>query len=210
MERVFQWLATAPILHRAGLLLALVGGMGGYYWFVPLAEANKAIEDSKKDLELSMLSVDAQRRKLKQTQKAKQEMKAIRKKGRELNKRIPTSVDMSELVGELDQMADDIRINEILPMEDDTESYDSVVIKPIVFKLEGRFHSICRFLYKMFQMGRLMDVGDITMHLKGARGKKQSATPDKKNLLKVEFTARIYYAPQSGIPVSASPKKKKH
>ncbi len=209
MERVFQWLATAPILHRAGLLIALVGGMAAYYWFFPLAQTKSEIEESKKNVELSMLSVDSQRRKLQQTQKATAELKEMDKKSKELDKRIPGAVDMSELVGELDQMADDIRINAIQPMDDDTDSYDAVVIKPIVFKIEGRFHSICRFLYKMFQMGRLMDVGDITMaHVKRS-GRGKSEDSEKKNLLAAEFTARIYYSPQAGTIAAIRAAKKR-
>ncbi|MBU1240348.1 type 4a pilus biogenesis protein PilO [Myxococcota bacterium] len=209
MERLFQWLATAPILHRAGLLLGLVGGIASYYWFFPLAKANRDIEESKKSVEISMLSVEAQRRKLQQTEKAKMELKDMDKKSKELDKRIPGSVDMSELVGELDQMADDIRINSIVPMDDDTDSYDSVVIKPIVFKIEGRFHSICRFLYKMFQMGRLMDVGDITMAFNQVAVKAKVQDVEKKNILAAEFTARIYYAPTSSTIAALKAAKKK-
>jgi Tfp pilus assembly protein PilO len=211
MERVYQWMATAPLLHKAGIVVALMGGIASYYYFFPLAEATKIIEESKNKIEYSRNSLDSQRRKLQQTKKAKDELKDIDKKSAELDKRIPGSVDMSELVGELDLMADDIRINQIIPMENDSSSYDSVVIKPIVFKLQGRYHSLCRFMYKMFQMGRLMDIGDISLISKTTQKTGiNSGNKSNNNILAAEFTTRIYFSPHSAsivIPKKGSSAK---
>jgi Tfp pilus assembly protein PilO len=166
--------------------------------------AKDEIEKSKKKAEYGVYAIQEAQRNLENAKKSQAEMDEMSLKGEELTKRIPVSVDLSELVGELDQMADDIRISSIIPQEDDSTSFDSVVVRPIKFILQGRFHSICRFLYKMFQMNRLMDVGDVVMKMRAAT---PGATAER-NLLEAEFTARIYYSP-SFIPARPATDKKK-
>ena len=195
MERIYHWMATAPVLHKLFLTLLVSGSMGAYYYLYPYKAATDSIEKSAKKVQYGEHAIREAKRNLENARKSKQEMDDMELKSSELVRRIPVSVDLSELVGELDQMADDVRISSIIPQDDDTESFDSVVVRPIKFVVHGRFHSICRFLYKMFQMNRLMDVGDVIMKLR-------STTSDKnqdRNVLEAGFTARIYYSP-SFIP----------
>ena len=194
MDNLYQKISAVPDPQKYGLVGAIVLGIFAYYYFTIYSEAKAKVENAKKSAKMAAYSLDAQRRKLRETRKAKEELKEIENKSTDLDKRIPSSVDMSELVGELDQMADDMRILEIKPLDDDTSSYDSVVIKPISFKLQGRFHSLCRFLYKMFQMNRLMDVGDIVLKLAPVAAKDKRGSGPQHELV-ADFVARIYYSP---------------
>jgi len=204
MERIYNWMAKAPFAHKFLLTIFVSGCMVAYYFLNPYTVAKDDIEKSRKSAEYGVYAIGEAQRNLENAKKSKAEMDEMEQMSSELTKRIPVSVDLSELVGELDQMADDIRISSIIPQQDDTESFDSVVVRPIKFIVQGRFHSICRFLYKMFQMNRLMDVGDVIMKLKATTGQN---TTDK-NVLEAEFTARIYYSP-SFIPASAANAKDK-
>ncbi|PKN45798.1 MAG: hypothetical protein CVU59_07995 [Deltaproteobacteria bacterium HGW-Deltaproteobacteria-17] len=196
MERIYNWMAKAPFTHKFLLTIFVSGAIVAYYYMNIYAIAKNDIEKSRKNAEYGEYAIQEAQRNLVNAKKAKEEMDEMEQKSSELTKRIPVSVDLSELVGELDQMADDIRISSIIPQEDDTESFDSVVVRPIKLIVQGRFHSICRFLYKMFQMNRLMDVGDVVMKLRS----NPQGSPDK-HLLEAEFTARIYYSP-SFIPAT--------
>jgi len=204
MERIYHWLAKAPFTHKFFLTIFVSGAMVAYYFMNTYTMAKDEIEKSKKKAEYGVYAIQEAQRNLENAKKSQAEMDEMSFKGEELTKRIPVSVDLSELVGELDQMADDIRISSIIPQEDDSTSFDSVVVRPIKFILQGRFHSICRFLYKMFQMNRLMDVGDVVMKMRAAT---PGATAER-NLLEAEFTARIYYSP-SFIPARPATDKKK-
>ncbi|MBU1242269.1 type 4a pilus biogenesis protein PilO [Myxococcota bacterium] len=196
MERIYNWMAKAPFTHKFFLTIFVSGAAMAYYYLNTYAAAKDEIEKSRKKADYGEYAIQEAHRNLANAKKAKAEMDDMEQKSSELTKRIPVSVDLSELVGELDQMADDIRISSIIPQEDDTDSFDSVVVRPIKLIVQGRFHSICRFLYKMFQMNRLMDVGDVVMKLRAS----PQGSPDK-NLLEAEFTARIYYSP-SFIPAT--------
>ncbi len=204
MERIYHWLAKAPFTHKFLLTVFVSGAMVAYYFLNPYTVAKDDIEKSRKQAEYGEYAIAEAQRNLENAKKAKAELDEMELKSEELTKRIPVSVDLSELVGELDQMADDIRISSIIPQEDDTDSFDAVVVRPIKLIVQGRFHSICRFLYKMFQMNRLMDVGDVVMRM---RATTQGNTADR-NLLEAEFTARIYYSP-SFIPAKPAVDKKK-
>jgi Tfp pilus assembly protein PilO len=204
MERIYSWLAKAPFTHKFLLTVFVSGAMVAYYFMNTYTVAKTEIEESRKKAEYGVYAIQEAQRNLENAKKSQAEMDEMAFKGEELTKRIPVSVDLSELVGELDQMADDIRISSIIPQEDDATSFDSVVVRPIKFILQGRFHSICRFLYKMFQMNRLMDVGDVVMRLRAAP---QGGT-NERNLLEAEFTARIYYSP-SFIPARPAADKNK-
>ncbi|MBU1219690.1 type 4a pilus biogenesis protein PilO [Myxococcota bacterium] len=206
MQRIYSWLATAPILHRAFLVCAICSGMVAYYYFYPWTASKSKVEDSRKRLNYARISLMEAKRRLTEATKAREELKQMQLKGEELDKRIPGRVDMSELVGELDQMSDDVKIIEIKPMEEDSSSYDSVVIKPINFRVEGRFHSILKFLYKMFKMNRLMDIGDIELQRKAA-GQDKEKTNKNYNLI-CDFTARIYFSPAIPSAVAAKGDKK--
>ncbi len=193
MERIYGWLSKAPFSHRFFLTAFVSGCMVAYYYLNVYAVAKADIEKSAKRVEQDEYAIASARRNIENARKDQAEMEAMAQKSAELTKRIPVSVDLSELVGELDQMADDVRIASIIPEEDDTQSFDSVVVRPIRIIVEGRFHAICRYLYKMFQMNRLMDVGDVSME---ARSTPASAgAPTEKALLVAQFTARIYYSP---------------
>jgi Tfp pilus assembly protein PilO len=204
MQRVYDWLVSAPILHKFGLLFFLMGGIVGYYYMYPLDEAHKMVAKSQKKLKYARRRISSSKNKLKEAKKAKMELNDIKEKGDKLSGRIPTSVDMSELVGELDKMADDIQILHIKPLDDDVESYSTVIIKPIKFSVKGRFHNISRFLYKMFQMKRLMDVGDITLEINKMKDEKESLA-----MLEASFVARIYYSPKKEVKNPLKPKKKR-
>ncbi len=199
MERIYHWMATAPVTHRLFLTFFLSGVMLAYYYLYPYKAAVDEIEKSKKSAQYGEYAIAEAQRNLENARKSKMEMDEMAQKSEELTKRIPVSVDLSELVGELDQMADDIRIASIIPQEDDSSSFDSVVVRPIRFIVQGRFHSICRFLYKMFQMNRLMDVGDIVIRQK-ATGQQTT----ERNVLEAEFVARIYYSPSFLPPAGGS------
>lgn len=197
MERIYGWLSKAPFTYRFFITAFVSGCMVAYYYLNVYAVAKEDIEKSNKRVEQTEYAIASAQRNLENAKKDQAEMEAMEQKSAELTKRIPVSVDLSELIGELDQMADDVRIASIIPEEDDTTSFDSVVIRPIRIIVEGRFYSICRFLYKMFQMNRLMDVGDISMEAKASSG--TVSAPGEKALLVAQFTARIYYSP-SFIP----------
>lgn len=199
MERIYGWLSKAPFLHRFLLTAFVSGCMVGYYYMNVYAVVKEDIEKSRKRVEQDEYAIASVQRSIENAKKEQAEMEAMEQKSTELTKRIPVSVDLSELVGELDQMADDVRIVSIIPEEDDTQSFDSVVVRPIRIIVEGRFHSLCRFLYKMFQMNRLMDVGDVTME---SRTSPAGSAGAAKSLLVAQFTARIYYSP-SFVPVKA-------
>jgi len=203
MERIYNWLVKAPFAHKFLLTVFVSGCMVAYYFLNPYSTAKAEIEKSKKSADYGVYAIQEAQRNLENAKKSKAEMDDMEQMSSELTKRIPVSVDLSELVGELDQMADDIRISSIIPQDDDSESFDSVVVRPIKFIVQGRFHSICRFLYKMFQMNRLMDVGDVVMKLRNL----QPGSTDK-NVLEAEFTARIYYSPSfiPALPANANNK----
>ncbi|MBN2724226.1 MAG: type 4a pilus biogenesis protein PilO [Deltaproteobacteria bacterium] len=206
MQKVYHWLATAPLSQKLLIVVVLLAAMCGWYYMKPYKAAKDRVEESRKQLNYSRVSLMEAKRRLKEATKAREEMKMMQTRGEDLDKRIPGRVDMSELVGELDQMSDDVKIIEIKPMEDDDASYDSVVIKPINFRVEGRFHSILKFLYKMFKMNRLMDIGDIDLKRKSIADNKKDGAKQMNFDLVGEFTARIYFSPV--VMPAAKPGKK--
>ncbi len=191
MERFFSSISDMSPGTRIALMGILIVVIGGFYYFVPYASYKKEVAKARKSAMLLRKRYNAEKRRQAMILKDEKRLSELQEKIKKLTKRLPSRVGMSELIGELDQMSEDISIRSIRPKEDDTQSIPMVVIKPIEFKVEGRFHSICRFLYKMFQMNRLMDVGDISMKVV-SRNSKNSRGP---SLIEAVFTARIYYAP---------------
>ncbi|MGM0597095.1 MAG: type 4a pilus biogenesis protein PilO [Myxococcota bacterium] len=194
MERIYNWLATSSFVQKTGIMALICGGIVGYYYLVPYAAVKEKIKKFENKVKYARISLGSSKKRLTKTRSARKELQEIEKKGKSLSTRIPSSVDMSQLVGELDEMADEINIRKIKPVDEEQSIGTEVKIKPIGFELTGRFHPVCRFLYKMFQMDRLMDVGDISLFLiekKSGRIKEM----EKKHQLKASFTARIYYSP---------------
>jgi Tfp pilus assembly protein PilO len=194
MERIYNWLATSSLVHKAGIMAVICGGIVGYYYFVPYAAVKGKVKKFEDKVNYARISLSSSRKKLTRTKASRKELMEIEKRGKNLSTRIPSSVDMSQLVGELDEMADEINIRKIKPVDEEQSIGTEVKIKPIEFELTGRFHPICRFLYKMFQMNRLMDVGDITLSLVDKKSGRIKEI-EKKHQLKASFTARIYYSP---------------
>ena len=195
MERLFSSISDMSPGSRVAVMGVLIVAIVGFYYFVPYASYRKEVAKARKSAMLLKRRYNREKNLQATILRDEKRLAELQAKIKELTKRLPSSVGLNELIGELDQMAEDIKLRDIRPKEDDTESIPMVVIRPIELRVQGRFHSICRFLYKMFQMNRLMDVGDITMKIASVGHASSSKGARGPSLLDATFTVRIYYAP---------------
>lgn len=152
-----------PARQRLMLLILLFAAAGyfGYYWFIQ----DLRTEVSSLDSSIQALEAEVQQAQLIEARLAefRREVREQRQQLAEFRTKLPSEKETAELMSKIQELAvqNDLKIKTFMPQP--TERRDFYLDWPIEMTLEGNFHNLAAFFQHVGQLGRLVNIGNVSL-----------------------------------------------
>ena len=152
-----------PVRQRV-MLLALLFAAAGYfcyYWFIQDLRTEVTILQSS----IQTLEEEVQQAQLVEARLAefRREVRQQRQQLADVRMTLPSEKETAELMSQIQELAvkNELKIKTFMPQT--TERRDFYLDWPIEMTLEGNFHNLATFFEHVGQLGRLVNIGNVSL-----------------------------------------------
>lgn len=165
LQEKLESFARLSKLVRAGILVSTIALLVGGYYFGIYQQANEDLSQLKvKELSLQ--------RKLSEVRSVAANLKAFEKELQALEERftlalrsLPNEKQMEVLLTDISNLGKTVGV-EIKSFKRQPEKlHDFYAEVPLAIELEGSFHDIARFFDRMAKLSRIVNMGELEMHV---------------------------------------------
>ena len=165
LQEKLESFARLSKLVRAGILVSTIALLVGGYYFGIYQQANEDLSQLKvKELALQ--------RKLSEVRSVAANLKAFEKELQALEERftlalrsLPNEKQMEVLLTDISNLGKTVGV-EIKSVKRQPERlHDFYAEVPLAIELEGNFHDIARFFDRMAKLSRIVNMGELEMHV---------------------------------------------
>lgn len=179
------------------LFVAILGGMGGSYWYMNEIPFNNAREDVESQIQQLKRKINAFPEVTQQISDAKEQFKALQDEFKELSTRIQKEPKIPAIVKEVQTYSEQTKVDFTEIRFDNLREHEDYDELPMEFTATGPYHAIARFIARLENL-RLVNarVGQLTLTPTGggpaSSSRRRSGEEEVEVQLQISATSYIF------------------
>ncbi len=161
LETVFDRIGRMESGIKGGILLGTLAVIGAAYYFGPYRSVSNERSRLAGSLSVEKKNLKEARRAYARYLRLKKKVKALKVLARRVARSLP---DVGEIpLGEIHKKADEAGVQILSVERKEEEEHLGYARIPILLKLQGQYHRVMEFFWKLGRMDRIVKVGQVTM-----------------------------------------------